>query len=96
MFLFPAGIKAKNSKKLSLPGQPKGPIGQTKPYQNTENTGYPTNHPPKWLVGDMVWSKVSGHPWWPCMVSYDPLLGIYTRFKGTGHFFIFDNNSCSR
>jgi hypothetical protein len=38
--------------------------------------------PPRWLVGDLVWSKVSGHPWWPCMISYDPYLGIYTRIQG--------------
>ena len=38
--------------------------------------------PCEWLVGDLVWSKVSGHPWWPCMVAYDPNLGIYTRMKG--------------
>ncbi|XP_033125490.1 histone-lysine N-methyltransferase NSD2-like [Anneissia japonica] len=40
--------------------------------------------PCEWLVGDLVWSKVSGHPWWPCMVAYDPNLGIYTRMKGGG------------
>nr|XP_054766329.1 histone-lysine N-methyltransferase NSD2-like [Lytechinus pictus] len=39
--------------------------------------------PCEWLVGDLVWSKVSGHPWWPCMVAYDPNLGIYTRMKGS-------------
>ena len=26
----------------------------------------------RWTVGDMLWAKVSGHPWWPCMVAYDP------------------------
>jgi hypothetical protein len=26
---------------------------------------------PKYQVGDLVWAKVSGHPWWPCMVSRD-------------------------
>nr|XP_006812995.1 PREDICTED: histone-lysine N-methyltransferase NSD2-like isoform X2 [Saccoglossus kowalevskii] len=40
--------------------------------------------PCEWLVGDLVWSKVSGHPWWPCMVAYDPNLGVYTRMKGSG------------
>ena len=35
-----------------------------------------------WLVGDLVWSKVSGHPWWPTMISYDPWLGVYTRIGG--------------
>ncbi|XP_066278922.1 histone-lysine N-methyltransferase NSD2-like isoform X2 [Branchiostoma lanceolatum] len=38
--------------------------------------------PPRWLVGDLVWGKVSGHPWWPCMVAYDPVEGVYTKFKG--------------
>ncbi|KAB1281919.1 Histone-lysine N-methyltransferase NSD2 [Camelus dromedarius] len=26
--------------------------------------------------------KVSGYPWWPCMVSADPLLHSYTKLKG--------------
>ncbi|KAK2154206.1 hypothetical protein NP493_2211g00002 [Ridgeia piscesae] len=38
--------------------------------------------PARWLVGDLMWAKVSGHPWWPCMVAYDPYQGIYTRIKG--------------
>lgn len=36
----------------------------------------------KYSVGDLVWSKVSGYPWWPCMVSADPLLHSYTKLKG--------------
>ncbi|XP_059743826.1 histone-lysine N-methyltransferase NSD2 isoform X2 [Bos taurus] len=36
----------------------------------------------KYDVGDLVWSKVSGYPWWPCMVSADPLLHSHTRLKG--------------
>lgn len=34
---------------------------------------------PEWLVGDLLLGKVSGHPYWPCMVSYDPYESIYTR-----------------
>jgi hypothetical protein len=27
--------------------------------------------------GDLVWAKVSGHPWWPCMVSsFPPAIGL--------------------
>lgn len=33
-------------------------------------------------MGDLVWAKVSGYPWWPCMVSADPLLHSYTKLKG--------------
>ncbi|XP_036618945.1 LOW QUALITY PROTEIN: histone-lysine N-methyltransferase NSD2 [Trichosurus vulpecula] len=40
------------------------------------------DHLLKYNVGDLVWSKVSGYPWWPCMVSADPLLHSYTKLKG--------------
>ncbi|XP_040822337.1 histone-lysine N-methyltransferase NSD2 isoform X2 [Ochotona curzoniae] len=36
----------------------------------------------KYNVGDLVWSKVSGYPWWPCMVSADPLLHSHSKLKG--------------
>lgn len=36
----------------------------------------------RYSVGDLVWAKVSGYPWWPCMVSADPLLHSYTKLKG--------------
>ncbi|XP_060071280.1 histone-lysine N-methyltransferase NSD2-like [Ylistrum balloti] len=37
--------------------------------------------PAQWLVGDVLWGKVPGHPWWPCMVAYDPFQGLYTKFN---------------
>lgn len=33
----------------------------------------------RWLIGDMLWARVTGHPWWPCMVGYYPQEPIYTR-----------------
>ncbi|KAM3940744.1 histone-lysine N-methyltransferase NSD2 [Leptodactylus fuscus] len=36
----------------------------------------------KFSVGDLVWSKVSGYPWWPCMVTSDPVLHSHTKIKG--------------
>lgn len=29
------------------------------------------------LVGDLVWAKIPGHPWWPSMVAYDPNTAEY-------------------
>lgn len=29
------------------------------------------------LVGDLIWSKIPGHFWWPSMISYDPCQAIY-------------------
>ncbi|XP_016051313.1 PREDICTED: histone-lysine N-methyltransferase NSD2-like isoform X2 [Miniopterus natalensis] len=46
------------------------------------STGRDRDHLLKYNVGDLVWSKVSGYPWWPCMVSADPLLHSYTKLKG--------------
>ncbi|XP_019732732.1 histone-lysine N-methyltransferase NSD2 [Hippocampus comes] len=28
--------------------------------------------PSSFSVGDVVWTKVSGYPWWPCIVTTDP------------------------
>ncbi|KAM4706581.1 histone-lysine N-methyltransferase NSD2 [Discoglossus pictus] len=36
----------------------------------------------KYSVGDLVWSKVSGYPWWPCMITSDPILYSHTKIKG--------------
>ncbi|XP_069773931.1 histone-lysine N-methyltransferase NSD3 isoform X3 [Narcine bancroftii] len=35
-------------------------------------------------VGDLVWTKVGTYPWWPCMVSCDPLLQIHTKINTRG------------
>ena len=77
-------------KKLSVKagkaaGLSKAPVGVgvgVKPGQPMAHPSYIDEKPCEWLVGDLVWSKVSGHPWWPCMVAYDPNLGIYTKMKG--------------
>ncbi|XP_074176300.1 histone-lysine N-methyltransferase NSD2 isoform X2 [Rhinolophus sinicus] len=50
--------------------------------ESRPSTGRDQDHLLKYNVGDLVWSKVSGYPWWPCMVSADPLLHSYTKLKG--------------
>jgi len=32
-----------------------------------------------WLVGDVLWGRISGHPWWPCMVAYDAATATFMR-----------------
>lgn len=40
--------------------------------------------PAKFNIGDMVWAKLTGHPWWPCMIWPDPEEHVHTRFTGKG------------
>ncbi|XP_048474648.1 histone-lysine N-methyltransferase NSD3 isoform X6 [Rhincodon typus] len=35
-------------------------------------------------IGDLVWAKVGTYPWWPCMVSCDPLLQVHTKINTRG------------
>uniref|UniRef100_A0A7M4FA30 DNA mismatch repair protein n=1 Tax=Crocodylus porosus TaxID=8502 RepID=A0A7M4FA30_CROPO len=32
--------------------------------------------------GDLVWAKMEGYPWWPCLVYNHPIEGTLTRGKG--------------
>ncbi|XP_026800594.2 histone-lysine N-methyltransferase NSD2 isoform X3 [Pangasianodon hypophthalmus] len=32
-------------------------------------------------VGDIVWAKVFGYPWWPCMITTDPEFNLHFRQK---------------
>ncbi|XP_076470902.1 histone-lysine N-methyltransferase NSD2-like [Babylonia areolata] len=43
---------------------------------------FDVSHPVKWQIGDLLWGHVSGHPWWPGMVSSDPFSGLFTTIKG--------------
>lgn len=40
-----------------------------------------------WLVGDVVWAKIPGHPWWPSMVAYDPNSAVYFQYKGRARYY---------
>uniref|UniRef100_A0A7N6AMY0 Nuclear receptor binding SET domain protein 2 n=1 Tax=Anabas testudineus TaxID=64144 RepID=A0A7N6AMY0_ANATE len=35
----------------------------------------------RFSVGDLVWTKVSGYPWWPCMVTTDPEFSSHFKQK---------------
>uniref|UniRef100_A0A8D0DAX0 PWWP domain-containing protein n=1 Tax=Sander lucioperca TaxID=283035 RepID=A0A8D0DAX0_SANLU len=38
----------------------------------------------RFSVGDLVWTKVSGYPWWPCMVTTDPEFNNHIKPKQKG------------
>lgn len=37
---------------------------------------------PVFSAGSLVWAKMEGHPWWPCMVVPQPLSGQQMRGRG--------------
>lgn len=49
------------------------------PCETISQSGTETARPTKWIIGDMLWARVSGHPFWPCMVAYDPTHTAFTR-----------------
>nr|XP_045017405.1 histone-lysine N-methyltransferase NSD2 isoform X2 [Jaculus jaculus] len=71
-------VEAALVSKISSPADKKIPVKK----ESCTNTGKDRDHSLKYNVGDLVWSKVSGYPWWPCMVSADPLLHNHTKLKG--------------
>uniref|UniRef100_A0A8C5HVB7 Nuclear receptor binding SET domain protein 2 n=1 Tax=Gouania willdenowi TaxID=441366 RepID=A0A8C5HVB7_GOUWI len=38
----------------------------------------------RFSVGDLVWTKVSGYPWWPCMVTTDPEVNNHVKQNRLG------------
>ncbi|NWX41116.1 NSD2 methyltransferase, partial [Steatornis caripensis] len=72
-------VEAALVSKTSGPTEKKVPAKRD-PTQST--TKEDKVHLLKYNIGDLVWSKVSGFPWWPCMVSADPVLHSYTKLKG--------------
>lgn len=71
-------VEAALVSKISSPADKKIPVKK----ESCPNSGRDRDLLLKYNVGDLVWSKVSGYPWWPCMVSADPLLHNHTKLKG--------------
>ncbi|XP_066535463.1 histone-lysine N-methyltransferase NSD2 [Hoplias malabaricus] len=40
-------------------------------------------HHVQFSEGDIVWTKGSGYPWWPCMITADPELHLHFRQKAS-------------
>ncbi|XP_021507235.1 histone-lysine N-methyltransferase NSD2 isoform X3 [Meriones unguiculatus] len=71
-------VEAALVSKIASPAEKKIPVKK----ESCPNPGRDRDLLLKYNVGDLVWSKVSGYPWWPCMVSADPLLHSHTKLKG--------------
>lgn len=41
---------------------------------------------PKYDTGILVWAKMTGHPWWPCMITDDPLEKVHTKLNGRSNY----------
>lgn len=51
-----------------------------KSYVGSPNSGPPLRYP----IGSLVWARISGHPWWPCMICTDvDGSNEYTRITGS-------------
>ena len=42
----------------------------------------PTSSSCDFSPGDLVWAKMEGYPWWPCLVYNHPFDGTFIREKG--------------
>lgn len=36
-----------------------------------------------WVLGQLAWARVGNFPFWPCVITLDPVSMIYNRLKGT-------------
>uniref|UniRef100_A0A3B5L027 PWWP domain-containing protein n=1 Tax=Xiphophorus couchianus TaxID=32473 RepID=A0A3B5L027_9TELE len=65
-------------KRRGRPNKPKLILNRSSVIPITEEGPVPT----RFCVGDLVWTKVSGYPWWPCMVTTDPELNTFNSRLG--------------
>lgn len=35
-----------------------------------------------WMVGQLAWARVGNFPFWPCMVTVDPVSKIHYKLRG--------------
>uniref|UniRef100_A0A7N6BD87 Nuclear receptor binding SET domain protein 2 n=1 Tax=Anabas testudineus TaxID=64144 RepID=A0A7N6BD87_ANATE len=69
-------------KRRGKPQKPKPQTNLSSPANPVEPLDY-TDSPllVRFSVGDLVWTKVSGYPWWPCMVTTDPEFSSHFKQK---------------
>lgn len=70
---FPKDLKNENVLKMEIKLEPQDP---NSPVEGCE-----------WMVGDLAWARVGGHPFWPCIIALDPVQKIFTKL--VSKYFIF-------
>ncbi|KTF93175.1 hypothetical protein cypCar_00025145 [Cyprinus carpio] len=53
----------------------------TQGVDDVEVSGTETQPRVQFSVGDVIWAKVSGYPWWPCIITTDPEINMHFRSK---------------
>ncbi|XP_059421667.1 DNA mismatch repair protein Msh6 isoform X1 [Carassius carassius] len=83
-----------NSKKTpSKPVKPQTTAGHAKLFGEKAVSAKQSSEPSSiFSAGALVWAKLEGHPWWPCMIVPQPLTGQQMRGRGRdqrlhAHFF---------
>ena len=59
------------------------PINKT--FINMNYASAASNTINRFKIGDLVWAKLSGHPWWPCMIANGPNASQHYRLMGGTH-----------
>nr|XP_061794255.1 DNA mismatch repair protein Msh6-like [Nerophis lumbriciformis] len=72
--------KATKVKPKSVTKNVKG--GFNKLFGEKDSTAKNENSTCSFSAGSLVWAKLEGHPWWPCMVVPQPLTGQQMRGRG--------------
>ena len=50
--------------------------------KETKSSTTEASRPCSWQEGEVLWGKIKGFPYWPCMVTRDPFSQIYAKPYG--------------
>lgn len=84
--VLPEGsVKRGRPPKLKTPTKDETPDGIENAERTIKTEPQDPNIPVdgcEWMVGDLAWGRVGGHPFWPCVIAMDPIHKIFTKTVG--------------